>query len=152
MTQSLRSMLADLLEKLFPRLRQNSSRETVKNRLKLVLTHDRIDLTPRMVEQMQQEILKVITRYVEIDTESLEFSLSNTQRSTALVANFPIRRVRPLTEEEQLASGSIAKTPFEELEAVLKAEKELEGMTIASLEIVEDSPSSDLGNQPSNNG
>ncbi len=82
----------DLLERLFPRA-EKSSREAVKQRLKLVIAHDRTDLTPQMMEAMRAEIIGVISRYVEIDSEGLEFALEGDQRAMALVANLPIRRV-----------------------------------------------------------
>ena len=112
-------MLQELLDRLFSRgISQKTSRETVKHRLKILLAHDRTDLSPAVVEKMRQEILEVLSRYVDIDADGSEFSLESDQRTTVLIANLPIRSVRlealmdhPPNAGTPSAADSIAFTP-----------------------------------------
>ena len=82
--------LKDLIDKLLRR--QPASAESARQRLQLVLAHDRSDLNPELLEQMRREILEVVARYVEIDVEEGDVSLETEDRVTALVATLPIRR------------------------------------------------------------
>ncbi|MBM5810153.1 MAG: cell division topological specificity factor MinE [Cyanobacteria bacterium M_surface_9_m1_291] len=74
--------------------RQSASATTAKQRLQLVLAHDRSDLNPELLQQMRQEILEVVSRYVELDLDEGDVSLATEDRVTALVANLPIKRAR----------------------------------------------------------
>ena len=86
--------LRDAINKLLGR--QPASANTAKQRLQLVLAHDRSDLNPELLQQMRREILEVVSRYVEIDLEEVDMSLETEDRVTALVANLPIKRARAL--------------------------------------------------------
>ena len=69
--------------------RQKPSGTMARQRLQLVLAHDRSDLNPELLDQMRREILEVVQRYVEIDIESCDVSLETEDRVTALLANPP---------------------------------------------------------------
>ena len=84
---------------------QKPSATTARERLQLVLAHDRSALNPELLERMRREILEVVQKYVEIDIESGDVSLTTDDRVTALVANLPIRRARPLSRISQEAGA-----------------------------------------------
>jgi cell division topological specificity factor len=69
------------------------SKEEAKNRLKFLLIHDQVDLTPAQLENMKKEIIEVIGRYVEIEIDDTTFKLEREEGHIALVSSFPVRRV-----------------------------------------------------------
>ena len=82
--------LRDIINKLLRR--QPASASTARERLQLVLAHDRSDLSTELLDQMRREILDVVAKYVEIDMDEGAVSLETEDRMTALVANLPIKR------------------------------------------------------------
>lgn len=74
--------------------KSQTSRHTAKDRLRLVLMHDRTDITGPMLEQMRIDLVAVLSKYVEIDQNALEVTLDREDGSVALIANIPILKVR----------------------------------------------------------
>lgn len=87
------------LFKIFSR-RREKSKNVAKERLKLVLVHDRSDISPKFLEMIKEDIIKVISEYVEIDEDGLDIKLTRMKREkdtssiSALVANIPILKVK----------------------------------------------------------
>jgi cell division topological specificity factor len=74
--------------------RDDTPRSDAYNRLKLVLMHDRTQLSPTILEAMRDELVEVISKYVVIDKSALDLSLENESSTIALVANIPVIRSR----------------------------------------------------------
>ncbi len=72
---------------------RKSSKEDAKQRLKFLLIHDQVDMTPAQLEAMKAEILEVICRYMDVDTQETVFRLERAQDKVALVSTVPVRRV-----------------------------------------------------------
>ena len=69
---------------------QPTSREIAKDRLQLVLVQDRVNLPPQKMDKLKDELIKVISEYVEIDHEGIEISLTKTGRRSRLMADIPV--------------------------------------------------------------
>ncbi len=67
------------------------SADLAKDRLKFVLVHDRVALSPASMETLKNEIVQVISHYVEIDPEQVRFTIAQEGREQRLMADIPIR-------------------------------------------------------------
>ena len=75
--------------------KQPPSSSVAKERLLTVLVHDRVKLTPDMLDAMRAEIVAVISKYVEIsDPNAIDVSLLRGEASDHLKADIPVRRSR----------------------------------------------------------
>ena len=77
------------LDRLFGR-REESSSDIAKERLKLVLVHDRVSISAATLEKMKDELITVISRYVEIAPEGVEVTFTQSKREGRLVADIPV--------------------------------------------------------------
>lgn len=73
--------------------RQKRSAQSAKERLQLVLIHDRTNLTPTELTALKDELLQVISRHVDIDTEAVQIVVEQDGRAQRLVADIPLRSV-----------------------------------------------------------
>ncbi|MCH4886658.1 cell division topological specificity factor MinE [Acidaminobacter sp. JC074] len=84
------------LKKFFSK--QPKSSNVAKDRLKLVLVHDRANCSPELLEMMRGEILEVLAKYVNIDEQKLDIRISNHEKDfegkPALIANIPITSMK----------------------------------------------------------
>lgn len=67
------------------------SAASAKERLQLVLIHDRTDLTPAQLEALKNDLLKAISNYIDIDPEAVRIELERDGRQQRLVADIPLR-------------------------------------------------------------
>ncbi len=76
------------------------SKDVAKDRLQLLLIHDRANVSPKFLEMIKGELIDVISDYIEIDESGLEIKMTRTKREKdgatvpALVANIPIRKMK----------------------------------------------------------
>ena len=80
--------------------RKKSSGNIAKDRLKLVLVSDRANCSPEIMEQIKNDIIHVISKYIEIDLEGLDIKITQTESDEgngsvpALFANIPIKDLK----------------------------------------------------------
>ena len=77
----------DFLSKLF---KSDKSGNVAKERLQLVLIHDRNDISPEVLNALKIEMIQTIKKYLEIDEGGIEIVLNKEDRSVALVASIPL--------------------------------------------------------------
>ena len=80
---------------------EKKTKDVAKERLQLVLIHDRIGVSQELFEEMEEEILGVISKYLEIDEAGLEIDLQKEKDSMALVANIPVKNLRKQAEAKK---------------------------------------------------
>lgn len=93
--------MASFFERIFGRKTQGSSSKA-KDRLQFVLVHDRINLSPERMQEMKEEILAVISKYVTVDRSSVDIALEQRDnRHGRLVAEIPVMQSRATTNLDE---------------------------------------------------
>jgi len=92
--------LLDFLLRVFGK-DNNSSKNVAKERLRLVLVHDRADMSPQLIEDLKEDLIKVISNYMEIDENALEVNLDSSNNTVALVANIPVLKMKRTAKRKE---------------------------------------------------
>lgn len=83
---------------LFKIFSKTSSKSVAKERLRLILIHDRSNMSPDLLENIKEDILKVLSKYIEIDCGDVDVKMTSTEdiegSSPALIASIPIKNVK----------------------------------------------------------
>jgi cell division topological specificity factor len=69
----------------------NKSADEAKERLKLVLIHDRTDINPEVMDELKDDLLKTISNHVSIDPDSVKITMMHEGREQRLVADIPLK-------------------------------------------------------------
>ncbi|HHU87114.1 MAG TPA: cell division topological specificity factor MinE [Peptococcaceae bacterium] len=84
--------MLEFLSRLFGR--DSGSKNVAKERLRLVLVHDRSSVSPQLLETLKAEMIQVISNYMDVDEQGLEVNLDSSGNSVALVASIPVRGMK----------------------------------------------------------
>ncbi len=88
---------------------REDTRSAARDRLRLVLVSDRATVAPHLMESLRNELIEVISRYMEIDTRSMQMGLERHEGAMALAANIPVRSVHRSSAE--MAAVSLSPPP-----------------------------------------
>jgi cell division topological specificity factor len=80
--------MADWLKKLSG---QSGSADEAKERLKLVLIHDRTDINPETMEELKDDLLKTISQHIAIEPDLVKITMLHEGREQRLVADIPLK-------------------------------------------------------------
>ena len=84
--------MLELINKIFGR--ETNSKDIARERLRLVLVHDRSMVSPEVISLLRDDLIKVIQKYMDIDLEGLLVNIEGEDNSVALIANIPIKGMK----------------------------------------------------------
>ena len=79
--------------------RKPPSAQNAKERLQLVLIHDRTDLTPAELDSLRDDLIATISRHVAIDAQAVQIDVEHDGRSQRLIADIPLKAARRRTRK-----------------------------------------------------
>jgi cell division topological specificity factor len=92
--------MSGFLDRVLGRNNPRRSGSTAKERLQFILVHDRINLPPERLQEMKEEILAVISKYVAVNAEDVDIALQQRQRDSLIVAEIPFKKTAEGIEQD----------------------------------------------------
>ncbi len=80
--------------------KSNKSKDIAKDRLKLIIVHDRVSTEPDLLESLKDEIIEVISRRLTINKSDIDIKITNkvvddtNKEMPVLEANIPILNIK----------------------------------------------------------
>jgi len=84
----------DFITRFFSGKDSEGTKDVAKERLQLVLIHDRGQISPEIMEDLRAELLQVISKYMEVEKKEMEMNLDQSNDQVALVANIPVKKMK----------------------------------------------------------
>lgn len=78
--------------------RHETPSDTAKRRLQFVLVNNRAGLSPDLMEQLKNDIIKVVSRYLEINEDTTRIDWERSDDAIALVSSIEVKRVLRVSE------------------------------------------------------
>ena len=78
---------------------KTKSADSAKERLQLVLIHDRTDLTPAELDSLRDDLIATISRHVALDAQAVQIDVEHDGRSQRLIADIPLKAARRRTRK-----------------------------------------------------
>lgn len=147
----MKDIFTDLYNKVLGFFRQTDKKEDnakdiACNRLRVVLMQDRTNLTPELMEKMRQELIDLLSKYVEMDKEALELNFEQEGNQMALMLSIPVLRAKDEAEiERELAKAQAEKESREAENSGEKSEESEDAVQDNGvIEIVEETPTGEI--------
>ena len=103
---------------------KESAKDVACNRLKLVLMQDRTNLSPAIMERMRNELIDLLSKYLELDRELLDLNLAQEDDQMALMLSIPVIRAKDEKEIEEILKAEDEKNKIDNEESDEESESD----------------------------
>lgn len=93
----MKNKILDFVQKFLAASQDKGSKDRAVERLKLILISDRSNLSPELIEKLKEDLVRVVSSYMDVDMSSMEVYLEKGDDQVALTASLPVKSVKRKT-------------------------------------------------------